>query len=164
MQKYLLPALLILLAAAIQGNLPSWMLIKGGQPDLILVVLIATALTQDPGTGAVLGFIAGLIQGSVVNESLGSFIVTRTIIGYAAGSVTVRLFSDNPVVPVLAAGGLTFAGEFLFLLANPTPDLVSAINTILAKSLYDSLLTIIVFWFMKWMAVRRKIKMASARL
>ena len=59
---------------------------------------------------------------------------------------------------------MTFVGEFMFLLANPTPDLLGAINTILAKSLYDSLLTIIVFWFLRWIEVRRKIKMASARL
>lgn len=164
MRNYILPMLLILLAAGLQGNLPEWMLIKGGQPDLILVALIATALMLDPTTGAVLGFFAGLVQGSIVSDSLGSFIVTRTIIGYAAGTLTVRMFSDNPVVPVIAAGGLTFVGEFIFLLANPTPNLIGAINTILAKSLYDSLLTIIVFWFLRWMEVRRKIKMASARL
>ncbi len=164
MQRYLLPSLLILLAAAIQGNLPDWLIIKGGQPDLILVALIATALTLDPATGAVLGFVAGLVHGAITGESLGSFIVTRTIIGYAAGSLTVRLFSDNPVVPVLAAGGLTFAGEFIFLLANPTPDLIGGVNMILAKSLYDSLLTIFVFWFLRWTEIRRKIKMASARL
>lgn len=164
MRQCVLPFVLILFAAALQGNLPEWLIFKGGQPDLILVVLIATALTLDPVAGAVLGFLAGLVHGSIAGVSLGSFIVTRTIIGYAAGSMTVRLFSDNPVVPVVAAGGLTFVGEFIFLLANPTPDLIGGINTILAKSLYDSLLTIIVFWFFKWLQVRKKIKMASARL
>ena len=164
MQRCLLPVILLLIAAAIQGNLPSWLTLKGGQPDLILVVLIAFALLLDPLSGALLGFLAGMLHGSVVGYSLGSFIVSRTIIGFAAGSVTIRLFSENPVVPVLAAGGLTFCGEAVFLLANPTHDLLSSLNIILAKSLFNSLLTLIVYWLLRWIEVRRKIKLASARL
>lgn len=163
MQRYALPAVLIVLAAALQGNLPEWIAFRGAKPDLILVALIATALTLEPVAGGVLGFFAGMIRGTIAGYSLGSFIVSRTIIGFAAGSVTVRLFSDNPLVPVLAAGGLTFIGEILFLLANPMPDLLASLNSVLAKSLYNSMLTIIVFWFLRWMEVRRKIKLASAR-
>lgn len=164
MQRYLLPVGMLVLAAALQGNLPAWLVLKGARPDLPLVVLIATALSLDPLSGAALGFIAGLIHGSIVGASLGSFIVSRTIIGFAAGSVTIRLFSENPVVPVLSAGGLTLLGEVIFLLANPVPSLAASLKIILAKSLYNSLLTLVVYWILRWIEVRRKIKMAAARL
>ena len=164
MQRYIFPIIMLLLAGALQGNLPHWLVIKGARPDFLLVVLIAVSLTQDPLTGAVLGFLAGLIHGSIVGINIGSFIVSRTIIGFAAGSVTIRLFSENPVVPVLAAGGLTFVGEALFLLANPAPDMLASLNIVLFKSLYNSLLTLIVYWFLRWLELRRKIKLATARL
>ena len=164
MRRYILPIVLLFLAGALQGNLPSWLVIKGARPDFLLVVLIAFSLTQDPLTGAVLGFFAGLIHGSIVGNSLGSFIVSRTIIGFAAGSVTIRLFSENPVVPVLAAGALTFVGEALFLLANPAPNLLASFNIIVFKSLYNSFFTLIAYWLLRWMEVRHKIKLATARL
>ena len=164
MQRYILPIGLLLLAAAIQGNLPMWLTIKGARPDLILVVVIATALTLDPVTGTVVGFIAGFIHGSIIGENLGSFMISRTIIGFTAGCVTIRFFSENPLVPVVAAGGLTFAGEGLFLLLNPITDLTTALNTMLAKALYNSLLALIAYWILRSIQLRRKIKMATARL
>ncbi len=66
--------------------------------------------------GRALGFIAGLMHGSLVGFSLGSFIVTRTITGFLAGLVTTRLFSENPLVPALSAVWLTVVCEALFLL------------------------------------------------
>ncbi|HOP79049.1 MAG TPA: rod shape-determining protein MreD [Armatimonadota bacterium] len=164
MRRYALPLIMLILAGALQGYLPSWMVIRGARPDFLMVVVIATSLTLDPLSGGILGFLGGIIHGSIVGEGVGSFIVSRTIIGFVAGSVTIRFFSDNPVVPVLAAGVLTFSGEALFLLANPVADLGSSLNVLLIKSLYNSLLTLIIFWFLRWMEVRRKIKMAEARL
>lgn len=164
MQRYILPIVMLFLAGALQGNLPHWLMIKGARPDFLLITLISFSLMQDPLLGTVLGFLAGLIHGSIVGISLGSFIVSRTVIGFAAGSVTIRLFSENPIVPVLAAGGLTFVGEALFLLVNPTPDLLASLNVVLFKSLYNSLLTLIVFWFLRWLELRRKIRLATARL
>lgn len=164
MQRYVLPVILLFAAGAVQGNLPVWMSIKGAKPDLLLVVLIATALTLDPLAGAVLGFLAGLIHGSIVGLNLGSFIVCRTIIGFTAGMITVRLFSENPLVPVIAAGALTVAGEILFLLANPVSSLASSITIVLWKSLLNSLFTLIAYWFFRWIEMRRKIKLATARI
>lgn len=164
MQRYLLPIAMMMLAGALQGNLPGWLALKGAKPDLILVVLVATALNFEPVTGALFGFFAGMIHGSLVGYSLGSLIVSRTIIGFLASSITTRLFSENPIVPVLAAGGLTFVGEAVFLLGNPTSNFLASVNVVLAKSLYNSFLTLMVFWFLRWMDVRRKIKQAAARL
>jgi rod shape-determining protein MreD len=164
MRRFILPIIVLFAAAGIQGNIPSWMTVAGAKPDFILIALIASALTLDPPSGAVLGFAAGLIHGAVVGESLGSFIASRTIIGFLAGMVTIRLFSENPLVPVLAAGGLTFIGEGLFMLANPKSDLAGSIISILITSLFNAVLTLAAFWLIKSFEVRSKIKRASARL
>lgn len=164
MRRLVLPIIVLFAAAGVQGNIPSWLTINGAKPDFILIALIASALMLDPPYGAVLGFAAGLIHGAVVGESLGSFIASRTIIGFLAGMTTVRLFSENPLVPVLAAGGLTFIGEGMFMLANPRGDLADSIIKILITSLFNAVLTLAAFWLVRGFEIRSKIKRASARL
>ncbi len=164
MLRYVMPTLLLLVAGALQGNMPEWMMFKGARPDLLLVVVIALSLTFDPLSGAIIGFFAGLIHGSIVGVHLGSYIVSRAVIGFAAGSMTVRLFSDNALVPVVAAGGLTFAGELLFLIFNPIPNFVGSIKVLLAESLYNSLLALLTYWIIRRVQLARKIRMAAARL
>ena len=155
---------MLILAGALQGNSPGWLSIKGGRPDFLLVALISTSLTLDPTKGAVLGFVAGLIHGSIIGTDIGSYIVSRTIIGFVAGMINIRFFSDNPVVPVLSAGVLTFMGEGFFLLASPPANPVAELDKILFISLFNSLLTLVAFWILKWIEVRQKIRKASARV
>ena len=162
--RYVWPAIGLIVAAGIQANLPASMSLLGAKPDLILVVLIAYSLAADPLFGAGLGFIAGLVQGCAVGLSLGSFIVTRTITGFLAGFATTRLFSENPVVPMLSAAWLTAACEGLFLLANPRAALVPAARTILGECIYNATLTLLLYWLLRSLETRHKIKMANARI
>lgn len=163
MQRFLIPAGLLILAGTLQGN-AGWLSIHGARPDFLLVVLIATALMLDPFEGAIMGFAAGFIHGSIVGISLGSFIISRTLIGFIAGTVTVRLFSENPLVPMLGAGGLTFLSEAVFLLSNPTGGFLVVMNKILMTSLYNSVLTMIAFWILRRFEVHKKVKQAAARV
>ena len=161
---YVWPVICILAAAGIQGNLPSWMTIFGAKPDLVLVVLISYSLAADPEFGAGLGFIAGLVQGSIIGISMASFVITRTVTGFLAGLVNTRLFGENPLVPVISAGWLTLACEFLFLLANPRPVFFVAARTVLGECIYNSILTIFVYLILRQFENNRKIKLANARL
>ena len=102
MKRYVLPIVCLLVAAGVQGNLPACISIMGAMPDLVLVVLICFSLAEDPEFGAGLGFLAGLIQGSVVGMGMGSLIFTRTITGFVAGLVSTRLFSANAIVPAFS--------------------------------------------------------------
>lgn len=158
------PVISLIVAAGLQGNLPSGFSLWGAQPDFILVVLIAYALAAEPSFGAALGFVAGLIHGSAVGVCLGSFIVTRTVVGFLAGFVTGRLFSENPVVPVLSAAWLTFVCEVLFLLANPRPNFGLTLRTVGAECLLNSLLTLILCWVLRYFNARRKLKLVNARI
>jgi rod shape-determining protein MreD len=162
--RYIWPAISLIAAASIQGNLPSGMSLLGAKPDLVLVVLIAYSLAADPIVGAGIGFIAGLVHGAAVGLSLGSFIVTRTITGFLAGFATTRLFSENPVVPVFSAVWLTAVCEGLFLLANPRMALVPAARVTLGECIYNAALTLLLYWLLRSLETRRKIRLADARL
>lgn len=162
--RYIWPVIALVLVAGLQGNLPRGISIMGGRPDLILVVLISYSLAADPVFGTGLGFIAGLIHGSFVGFSLGSFIVTRVITGFLAGIVTTRLFSDNPFVPVLSAIWLTVVCEILFLLGNPPPSLGLALRKVIGECIANGIATLFVYYLIRHLETRRKIKLANARL
>jgi rod shape-determining protein MreD len=162
--RYILPIISLLIAVGLQVNLPSGFNIFGAKPDLALVVLIAYALAADPMFGATLGFAAGLIHGSAVGISLGSFIVTRTITGFLAGLLTTRVFSENPIVPMFSAAWLTLVNELLFLLINPRFAPAVAFRTIGGECLFNSLLALLLYWLLKYLETRRKIRLVNARM
>ncbi len=162
--KRIWPVVILVIAAGLQGNLPDALSIMGAKPDLILVVLISYSLAADPIVGATLGFVAGLIHGSFVGLSLGSFMVTRTITGFLAGLANTRLFSENPFVPVLSAIWLTFVCEGLFLLGNPPLSLSLAIRKVIGECIANGIATLLVYYLMRHMEVSRKIRLANARL
>ena len=161
MKEKALPILCLLAAAGLQANLPAGFHILGSGPDLVLVVLIAFSLAADTNAGLLLGFSAGLIEGSVVGASLGSFIVTRTIVGFAAGVSTTTFFSVNPIVSILSTGWLTLACEFLFVLANPAASLFVAARRIAGECIWNSLLSLILVIILRYFRTRRKIRLAD---
>ncbi len=158
------PIVALIAAAGLQGNIPAFVSIWGAKPDLVLVVLVSYSLATDPAIGATLGFVAGLLQGSLVGLSLGSFIITRTITGFLAGLVTTRLFSENPLVPALSAVWLTVVCEVLFLLGNPRPDMVVVARKIAGECLCNAIFTLFVYFALRNLDIRRKIRLANARL
>lgn len=164
MRRYFWPIASLVIAAGIQGNLPDWMRILGAKPDLMLVVLISYSLVADPVFGAMYGFFAGLIHGSVVGISFGSFIVTRTLTGFFAGLVTTRLFSENPIVPALSAMWLTLVAECLFILGNPRINLIHTLWTILGECIFNAIFAVIMYSLLKHFENNRKIRLANSRL
>jgi len=164
MKQYALPIVCLVIAAGIQGNLPASMCLFGARPDLVLVVLVAYSLAAEPTFGATLGFVAGLIHGASVGMSLGSFIVTRTLTGFLASLVTTRLFGENPVVPTVAAAGLTLVCEGLFALSNPRAPFVPAIRIIAGECVYNALLALILYWILRGFQTRKKISLVNARI
>lgn len=162
--RYFWPVVTLIVAAGLQGNLPHALSIWGGTPDLVLVVLISCSLAADPAFGAGLGFVAGLVHGSFVGFSLGSFIVTRTATGFLAGLVTTRLFSENPLVPAISAVWLTVVCEALFLLGNPPLHLGVAIRAVVGESIGNAIFTLFVYYALRHLDTNRKIKLANARI
>lgn len=164
MTRYIWPTICLLLAAGLQGSLPSGISIFGGMPDLILVVLIAYSLAEDPTFGATLGFIAGLIQGCNVGLSIGSFIATRSIIGFTAGFVSGRLFSENAIVPMISAVWLTAVCGTLFQLVNPRLPLPITVGIVLGQCIHNAIATLVLYFILQIFENRRMTKLVNARL
>ena len=78
--------------------------------DLPLLVTIFFAVSRRSQVmGVMTGSIIGIIQDSLTHQPLGAFGIAKTIVGYAASSIGIRVDVENPGSRLL----LTFAFYFL---------------------------------------------------
>jgi len=67
----------------------------------LLVTVYLALLWQKPLTGMFTGAVIGLIQDSLSHHPLGMFGLVKTLVGYFAGSVSIRFDVELPVVRLL---------------------------------------------------------------
>jgi rod shape-determining protein MreD len=143
-----LAAVLLLLAILIQvtlvNNLP-WPGAAG--PDLVLVVVVALALTGGPLEGTLAGFCAGLALDVAppATHLIGQYALVFCLVGYGCGRVGSHL-SESVWAPIGVVAIGSAAGELLFALTGMIfGDLNvtwSAVRHVLPASvLYDVLLS-----------------------
>jgi rod shape-determining protein MreD len=120
-------ALLVFAAAVLQTSIVSSLDVRGGAPDLVLVVLVCLALLHGSIAGAAAGFAAGLLVDTATLATLGVSSLLLTVAGYWAGrygETTGRHRSHAPVAAVFTVTVLAmFAGYALHFLIG---DQVSA--------------------------------------
>jgi rod shape-determining protein MreD len=101
--KGLLFALLVVTGLAVQVSLLNPLPLPGGHADLLLVVVVACALTAGPTAGAGTGFAAGLLADVVppADHPIGLLALLFTLVGFTAG-----LFDEIEERSVLASMAL----------------------------------------------------------
>jgi len=111
-----------LLAIFIQAYLPK-IFPKFAILDLPLVVTLYFALARrSPVYGAILGASVGIWQDALTNLPLGVNGVCKTIVGYMAASVSMRLDVDNQGTRLLLVIILSFINSVLRWLLNVHQD------------------------------------------
>jgi rod shape-determining protein MreD len=107
----------VFVAALVQVVIVSSMLVRGGTPDLLLVVVVALGLLRGSMSGAVLGFVGGLVVDVVTLGTLGVSSLVLTLAGFWAGRYGETTGRDRPFAPLVAVGAITLlAGAFGYVL------------------------------------------------
>jgi len=119
--------------------------ILGVKPDLLLVLIIFTALLEGPVTGLKLGLAIGLLQDLATGKFIGLYLLSGGITGYLVGLVETRIFKENYLVPmVVLLGGTVFhQGLYLFLrslIGYPAGWIDAWLGVILPLALYHALI------------------------
>jgi rod shape-determining protein MreD len=78
-------------------------------PDLLLFALVTLAMRSGPGTGAVAGFLVGLVNDVLSPARFGASALAHTIVGYAAAWGRAVFFADN----ILVTAGFVAVGLWL---------------------------------------------------
>ena len=111
MRRALLSAVLVVVALLLQLTLLDQLPLPGGvSPDLLLLVVVALALSSGPVPGLITGFCAGLALDIAPPAShlIGMYALVFCLVGYFCGLVAADL--ENSVLLPLAASAVGAAG------------------------------------------------------
>ncbi len=98
---------LVFLVAVLQTTVFSTVHVLGGVPDVILVVLVCVALLRGPVTGALCGFLAGLVADVAALDTLGVTSLLLVLVGYWLGRYGETLGRERRPRPYLAVATAT---------------------------------------------------------
>jgi rod shape-determining protein MreD len=108
---------LVFVAAMLQVVVVSSIVVYGGAPDLLLVLVVALGLLRGSIPGAVFGFVGGLIVDLATLGTLGVTSLVLTLGGFWAGRYGETTGRGRRLAPVLAVGAITLlAGAFGYVL------------------------------------------------
>lgn len=146
--RILLSTVLIVVASVLQVSILSRLHLPGAVPDLVLLVVVALAITYGPVGGCLAGFGAGLLTDLAppADHAVGRYALVLCLIGYLAGLVKPengRLRSASRPMLVVAAAAVT--STFLYaavgsLIGDTAARSVGMAGLVLSALLYDLLL------------------------
>jgi len=88
--------------------------------DVGLLTTVSIALLLGFQVGAIYGLAAGLLTGYGTAFNVGSFIVSRAVVGAVFGSFETRFSGDNPLAPPICAACAVVLANLVFALMSPT--------------------------------------------
>ncbi|HUU54311.1 MAG TPA: LytS/YhcK type 5TM receptor domain-containing protein [Armatimonadota bacterium] len=133
------------LLAVFQATLGARLAVAGVAPDLLFVWTICLGLLTGPRVGALVGFGAGVLEGSLRQALIAALGISKGFSGFAAGLLATKMFRENWLVPALSAGLLTLLNEIVFLLASRHDAWTHVGRLIGGRALYHAVLTPIAF-------------------
>ncbi|MFB3879950.1 MAG: LytS/YhcK type 5TM receptor domain-containing protein [Armatimonadota bacterium] len=133
------------LIAVVQTTIGGRLALAGAAPDLLLVWVVCIGLLAGPRVGMVAGFACGLIEGSLLQASVGALAISKGVAGLGAGVISGAVSRDHWLAPPLAAAVLTVAAEAVFLLLSPVSGWTHAARLIVVRVVYHAALSVVAF-------------------
>ena len=117
--------LLLILALLLQTTWIHDLQLSAITPDLVLLVLVYSALVGGAVQGAVLGFGIGFIQDiNQIPADLGLNALLNSLVGFAVGYGHGRIVADSVKVQLILICGAVLVHEFMYLLLSSGVALV----------------------------------------
>ena len=142
-----LTAVLVVVAIALQVTFLSRLPLPGATPDLVLLVVVATALSGGPTVGLLTGFAAGLAVDLVppADHEVGRWAFVLTVVGYLAGlaqdGTRRSAFVPLAVVAAAAAGSVLLYAGLGALLDDPNVTWSAVSGLLPTAVVYDVVLS-----------------------
>jgi len=145
--RVLLAAVAVCTALVVQLGVLARLRLPGAEPDIVLVAVVAMALSWGPLGGALVGFSAGLLIDVVppADHSAGRVALTLTLVGYLAGLLHAEA-TRSALVPLAAVAAAAVAALMISaavgtLLGDPRVRWPAVWRGVPAAALYDVVLT-----------------------
>jgi cell shape-determining protein MreD len=115
----LLVTFLAALSVATQGRVPLSVRFWDMAPEFGLFLAVAVGLLRNPAAGAGAGFVTAYLQTSLSPFSPGSTYFIDTVVGFLAGLVSGRFYTDHPLVAAVSGALAGVVAETLFYILDP---------------------------------------------
>jgi rod shape-determining protein MreD len=140
----------VFLAALLQAVLVSALVLGGGAPDVLLLVVISVGLLRGSVPGAVAGFLGGLVIDLLTLDTLGLSSLVLTLAGFWAGRYGETTARGRRLPVLLAAGAVTilaafFAAGLRYLLGEQVVVQQALVSSLVPTVLLNLLLALPVF-------------------
>jgi rod shape-determining protein MreD len=141
---------MLIIATLLQTTVAPFIRILGASPDFALIIIVCVALMKGSETGAVFGFLTGMMVAIALMEPFGLSAFVFVLVGYFAGRYAETADLSAGFAPLLTTFAATLVADILFAMAQfllerqvpmgffvarvLIPSLI--INTLLAAPLY----------------------------
>lgn len=146
--RFLLGAASVLTALLLQTTVLARLPLPGAAPDLLLVLVVAFALVEGPGSGMATGFVTGLLADLGSDHELGRLALAYVVVGYLAGTATGEpdrsVLQPFAVVAVCATAALLVFSAEGVLLGDPRVTVSAFGRSLVSAVPYSVALTPIV--------------------
>jgi rod shape-determining protein MreD len=153
-------ALLAFTALVLQLTAVDRVSLLWGQPNLVVLVVVAVALVSGPVLGMTLGFASGLVADLLGDHLVGRLALLFTVLGYAVGLIAEDPDDRRPVAVSVVVAAVASALVSLVnmgvgvLVGDPGTRLGSVLKAAAAAAAYDALLTPFVFPLVRGLLAR----------
>ncbi|MDZ4798175.1 MAG: rod shape-determining protein MreD [Bryobacteraceae bacterium] len=103
-----------LIAILFQVYVPRFFQYLGYLELPLLVTVYYALMNRRPIPGLFFGCVIGLVQDSLSHQPLGMFGIVKTLVGYFAGSVSMRFDVDNPMLQFVLGFFFFFFHQFFY--------------------------------------------------
>ncbi len=148
--------LLLIGVALVQSTVMPHLTLWGVKPDLMLLVVISWSLLRGTREGIVWGFIGGLCLDLFSGAPFGSSALALLIASFFSGLGQATVFHTHVILPLATVFLASLIYDFTFLLVLkvlgwPVVWLDSFIRLVLPASLFNVLLTPLVYPAIRWL-------------
>ena len=139
---WIVAVFLIWFAGGCQQSVSYQVSLAGASPDFPLIVIATLALFGDKRSGALVGFLGGVIHGAIAGAHLATYAVTRTLLGFAVGWFSSLEFEGNPVVAFIVVAAATLVTQIAFMLVTPGGAILPFLLATIGSAMYNGVLAV----------------------
>lgn len=144
-RAYIALALWFWAAAVFQQAVAPRIQIAGAAPDFLLIVALVAAVFFPPRLAAVLGFIAGVLNGAIAGADLAHYAVSRTLVAFAVGFLSGLNLDVKAWYVGLTVMGGTLAAAVLMMIPAPPPEFGPYVQATIVSAMYNGVLAIPIY-------------------
>lgn len=150
---------IIALLVAIQSSVLPFFRWYSGQPNLVLLLVVAWAVYASLEESLFLAFLGGIAQDLLSVQPLGTSVIPLVVVVFVIATVRAQLYAINFLLVLGFVALATFVQQIVSLVILSQvgfgSDLISYIRYVTLPTLaYNSALILPVYWFVGWFARR----------